>query len=71
MKNYHYLFKIIVIGDAGVGKTCLLHRLANATYNEHTPTTIGIEFFRKEIEINHKQIVLQVWDTVGQENMHR
>ena len=71
MKEYHYLLKMIVIGDAGVGKTCLLHRLQNSTYTEATPTTIGIEFFRKEIEINSKKIILQVWDTVGQENMHR
>ena len=62
---------MIVIGDAGVGKTCLLKRLQDSIFDENTPNTIGIEFFRKPIEINDYKVMLQIWDTVGQEHMHR
>ena len=71
MKNYHYMFKMIVVGNSGVGKTCLLKRLEYSIYDENTPSTIGIEFVRKQITINQSTIMLQIWDTVGQESMHR
>lgn len=71
MKNYHYMFKMIVVGDCNVGKTCLLRRLQDSIFDENTPTTIGIEFFRKPVQINELTVMLQIWDTVGQENMHR
>jgi small GTP-binding protein len=60
-----------MIGDSGVGKTCILKRLEQSIFDENTPNTIGIEFVRKQIMLNDNTIMLQVWDTVGQENMHR
>ena len=71
MKSYHYMFKMIMIGDSGVGKTCLLKRLEQSIFDENTPNTIGIEFVRKQVLVNDHTIMLQIWDTVGQENMHR
>ena len=65
------MFKMIMIGDVAVGKTCLLKRLEHSIFDENTPSTIGIEFVRKQILVNDKTIMLQVWDTVGQEQMHR
>ena len=71
MKSFHFMFKMIMIGDSGVGKTCILKRLEKSIYDENTANTIGIEFVRKQIMLNDNTILLQVWDTVGQENMHR
>jgi len=58
---------IITLGDAAVGKTCLLHRFCQDTYNDHMLATIGIEYFQRSVEIDDKTILMQVWDTSGQE----
>lgn len=56
-----------MIGDSGVGKTCLLLRYANDSFSPTFITTIGIDFKIKNIEIDDKRIKLQIWDTAGQE----
>ncbi len=65
--NYDYLFKIIIIGDSGIGKSSVLFRFADDVYNESYITTIGVDFKIKTIFINGKIIKLQIWDTAGQE----
>jgi small GTP-binding protein len=55
------------ISDAGVGKSTLLQRFTDNTYNEMHEPTIGIEFVIKTVEINGTRIRLQVWDTAGQD----
>eukprot|EP01041_Mallomonas_annulata_P008520 gene8520-17570_t len=59
--------KLLMIGDSGVGKTCLLLRYANDSFSPTFITTIGIDFKIKNIQLEGKRIKLQIWDTAGQE----
>jgi Ras-related protein Rab-1A len=65
--DYDYLFKILIIGDSGVGKSCILLRFAEDTFSEHYISTIGVDFKIRTIEQDGKHIKLQIWDTAGQE----
>jgi Ras-related protein Rab-1A len=62
-----HMFKFQIIGDSGVGKSCLLLRFADYTYSESYISTIGTDFRIKTIEHGDTPIKLQVWDTAGQE----
>eukprot|EP01098_Paradermamoeba_levis_P012727 TRINITY_DN562_c0_g1_i1.p1 TRINITY_DN562_c0_g1~~TRINITY_DN562_c0_g1_i1.p1 ORF type:complete len:210 (-),score=46.41 TRINITY_DN562_c0_g1_i1:183-812(-) len=64
---YDYLFKFIVIGDAGTGKSCILHRFIEDKFKKDSTHTIGVEFGSKVVEIGGKKTKLQIWDTAGQE----
>jgi Ras-related protein Rab-8A len=66
-KTYDQLYKLLLIGDSGVGKTSLLFRFAEDAFNATFISTIGIDFKIRTIDIDGKKIKLQVWDTAGQE----
>jgi hypothetical protein len=59
-----YLFKYIIIGDTGVGKSCLLLQFTDKRFQPVHDLTIGVEFGARMINIDNKQIKLQIWDTV-------
>ncbi len=69
-KAYDLLFKILLIGDSGVGKTSVLFRFSDDQFNTTFISTIGIDFKIKTIELDGKKIKLQIWDTAGQERFH-
>ena len=62
--NFHYLLKYVIIGDSGVGKSNILLRYINDTFSEEFKTTVGVEFWEKNIEINKKIYHEQIWDTL-------
>uniref|UniRef100_A0AAZ3R9F0 Ras-related protein Rab-13 n=1 Tax=Oncorhynchus tshawytscha TaxID=74940 RepID=A0AAZ3R9F0_ONCTS len=66
-KTYDYLFKLLLIGDSGVGKTCVLFRFSEDAFNSTFISTIGIDFKIRTVELDGKKIKLQIWDTAGQE----
>ena len=66
-KSYDSIMKILLIGDSGVGKSCLLVRFVDDKFNPSFITTIGIDFKIKTVDINGKKTKLQLWDTAGQE----
>lgn len=64
---YEFLFKIILIGDWGVGKSNIILRFTQDAYDPDSRTTIGVEFSQKVMELYLKKIVVQIWDTAGQD----
>ena len=66
-KSYDSIMKILLVGDSGVGKSCLLVRFVEDKFSPSFITTIGIDFKIKTVDINGKKIKLQLWDTAGQE----
>jgi len=65
--EYDYLFKVVLIGDSGVGKSNLLSRFTRNEFNLESKSTIGVEFATKSIKTDGKTIKAQIWDTAGQE----
>ncbi|ELA42412.1 small GTP-binding protein domain protein [Vittaforma corneae ATCC 50505] len=66
-KSAQYIFKIILIGDSGVGKTSLMTRFTDKSYKPSSSATIGVDFKIKTIDLNGTKVKLQIWDTAGQE----
>mmetsp|Transcript_4405 Transcript_4405/g.10602 ORF Transcript_4405/g.10602 Transcript_4405/m.10602 type:complete len:211 (+) Transcript_4405:87-719(+) len=66
--SYAYLFKYIIIGDTGVGKSCLLLQFTDKRFQPVHDLTIGVEFGARRVTIDSKPIKLQIWDTAGQES---
>lgn len=66
-RAYDMIMKLLLVGDSGVGKSCLLLRFVEDKFNPSFITTIGIDFKIRTIESKGKRIKLQVWDTAGQE----
>ncbi|CAA7408645.1 unnamed protein product [Spirodela intermedia] len=65
--DYDYLFKVVLIGDSGVGKSNLLSRFTRNEFSLETKSTIGVEFATRSVNVDGKIIKAQIWDTAGQE----
>lgn len=65
--SFDFLFKIILVGDSNVGKTCVVQSFKSGIYIEKQQNTIGVDFTVRTLDIDGKKIKLQVWDTAGQE----
>ena len=65
--NYDLIFKLVLIGDSGVGKTNILSRYISNEFSHTTKSTVGVEFGSKIIKKNDKVVKIQIWDTAGQE----
>jgi len=63
-----YVFKYIIVGDSGVGKSCLLLQFVDHRFEPLHNLTIGVEFGSREVRVGKKQVKLQIWDTAGQES---
>ncbi|KAL6562047.1 Ras-related protein ric2 [Orobanche gracilis] len=65
--DYEYLFKVVLIGDSGVGKSNLLSRFTRNEFSLESKSTIGVEFATRSLTVDGKVIKAQIWDTAGQE----
>lgn len=65
--DYDYLFKVVLIGDSGVGKSNLLSRFSRNEFSLESKSTIGVEFATRCIRVDDKVVKAQIWDTAGQE----
>ena len=65
--KHDFMFKLLMIGDSGVGKSSLLLRFANDEFQETYMSTVGLDFKIRTVEIDGKLVKLQMWDTAGQE----
>ena len=66
--DYDYLFKLLLIGDSGVGKSSVLSRFSDNEFSNAFISTIGVDFKIKQIDVNNKQAKLQIWDTGMESN---
>lgn len=67
MDDHYYLFKILLVGDSGVGKSAIATRFADKIFSPSYISTIGVDFKVVTISVRDKPIKLQIWDTAGQE----
>ncbi|XP_077296202.1 RAS oncogene family member RabX4 [Arctopsyche grandis] len=65
--DFSATYKVLVLGDSNVGKTCLVHRYCDERYYDTYISTIGIDFKQKIINLDGVPVKLQIWDTAGQE----
>lgn len=65
--DYDYTFKLIILGDSGVGKSNILSQYISHIFQKDSKSTVGVEFGSKQIKLNDKVINLEIWDTAGQE----
>ena len=68
IQNHDQMLKLIIIGDTGVGKSCLMKRVMDSTFQEEHQVTIGVEFGSYGVRVDNKVIKVQIWDTAGQES---
>ena len=66
-KEYDYIMKLILIGDASVGKTNILNKYLKNEFDPNSKSTLGVELGTKNVKIDNKIIKVQIWDTAGQE----
>ncbi len=67
MRDYDYLFKLLLVGDGAVGKTSLAHRYLLGLFAEDTKLTVGADFYTKRVVMGKTAVLLQIWDFGGEE----
>ncbi|KAL0967989.1 hypothetical protein UPYG_G00260700 [Umbra pygmaea] len=65
--SFDFLFKIILVGDSDVGKTCIVQSFKSGAFMEKQQNTIGVDFTVRTMDIDGRRVKMQVWDTAGQE----
>ncbi|XP_054985500.1 ras-related protein Rab-19-like [Sorex araneus] len=65
--NFDFVFKVILIGDSGVGKTSVLQHFASGVYSDDQNNTVNMDFILRSLDIDGKKVKMQLWDTAGQE----
>jgi small GTP-binding protein len=68
--DHQLSFKFVLVGDSAVGKTAMCKQFCEHSFNENQPTTVGLEFGTRIVEVETTRIKLQIWDTAGQERFH-
>jgi Ras-related protein Rab-1A len=68
--DYDYLFKVLIVGNSGVGKSCLLLRFAEDLFSNSYISTIGVDFKIRRLDLEGTAVKMQIWDTAGQERFH-
>ena len=63
--DYDWLIKVVIVGESGVGKSCILQRYCDGSYSDSFISTIGVDFKFKHLDVHDKRIRLQIWDTAG------
>ena len=66
-RDFDYVLKVLLIGDAGVGKSSIMMRFTDDTFDDHLQSTIGVDFKVKSVQRRDKKIKVTIWDTAGQE----
>eukprot|EP01113_Clastostelium_recurvatum_P018022 TRINITY_DN2126_c0_g1_i1.p1 TRINITY_DN2126_c0_g1~~TRINITY_DN2126_c0_g1_i1.p1 ORF type:complete len:212 (+),score=52.33 TRINITY_DN2126_c0_g1_i1:175-810(+) len=66
-EDYDYIFKVVLLGDSGTGKTNICSRFTKGEFSEQFKATLGVDFAMKIMNIEKKRIKIQLWDTAGQE----
>lgn len=69
-ENEEYIFKILIVGESGVGKSCLLLRYSENKFMPNHIATVGVDFKSKVVFLDDREIKLKLWDTAGQERFH-
>ncbi|CAG0897096.1 unnamed protein product [Cyprideis torosa] len=67
VKKKNFVLKVILLGNGGVGKTCLMTQFVKGKFDENSFHTIGVEFLNKDLHTETANYTLQIWDTAGQE----
>ena len=67
--NIDHLFKLVVLGESGVGKTNIILRYSKNKFDPNSTSTVGVDFSLSFLNIDGKNIKLQFWDTAGQERL--
>jgi len=66
-QNKKKIFKILILGDSGVGKTSLMNQYVKQKFTQQYRATVGADFMSKDVVVDDKQVSLQIWDTAGQD----
>lgn len=69
-KSHDRMFKILILGDSSVGKSCILQRFSDNVFHVSHLPTIGVDFKIKTVHLHDKIVKLQIWDTAGQERFN-